>query len=104
MEQEGVCAGSRKPKFWAPTGACLLDARCAIASPPLLAPTRSQQGNTGHYKFERCVEPLGGMKQMLMLASTPSDRRYIWTLRAAIARADREVEEKLQERAQTGLA
>ena len=70
----------------------------------MLPPTRSQQGNTGHYKFERFVEPLGGMKQMLMLASTPSDRRYIWTLRAAIARADREVEEKLQERAQTGLA
>lgn len=56
---------------------------------------RSQQLRGKHFKFERHVVELGGMKQMYMLACTPSSQRYIKTVRAAMARADRQVEELL---------
>lgn len=52
-----------------------------------------QQPRGKHYKFERYVEELGGFKQMYMLAGTPSSQRYIRTVRAAMARADRKVAE-----------
>ncbi|KAL6773836.1 hypothetical protein ACKKBG_A22695 [Auxenochlorella protothecoides x Auxenochlorella symbiontica] len=52
-----------------------------------------RQGHSGHYKYERLIPELGGLRQMHMLAGTPSSRRYIWAVRAAMARADREVAE-----------
>lgn len=57
-----------------------------------------QGQRAGHYRYERRVAELGGYRQVTMLASTPSDRNYIWMLRATLLRADREVEELLAHR------
>ncbi|KDD72597.1 hypothetical protein H632_c3144p0, partial [Helicosporidium sp. ATCC 50920] len=55
----------------------------------------AQHKRAGHYRLERRIAALGGLRQVALLASTPSDRNYIWMVRAAMLRADREVAERL---------
>ncbi|GAB4821598.1 hypothetical protein N2152v2_008644 [Parachlorella kessleri] len=43
----------------------------------------------GHQRFERVFPELGGWKQVYFMSCTPSDVRYIWAVRAGLARMDR---------------
>ncbi len=62
-----------------------------------------QNTNGGHQKFEREFPELGGWKQVFFMSCTPSDVRYIWAVRAALARLDRLVPQKRRELAGSAL-
>jgi len=56
-----------------------------------------QGSGGGHQRFERQFPELGGWKQVYFMSCTPSDVRYIWAVRAGLARMDRLAADKKRE-------